>query len=101
MVSPAPLVAVYTTVPGGTMLVAVEPILMTLPPSGPNCAPASFVASSIPNTLVAKWREDSHAVAPGFPENFLTPPALDRTARRRKSFFGSPDIRLPPAGLDR
>src|SRR5258708_39226062 len=100
MVSTAPLVAVYTTVPGGTMLVGVEAILMMLPPSGPNCATASFVASSMPNTLVAKWRSQCAPVSAGAGEDLETPAVLAHQTSPRQDFVGSSHRGFRAAGCD-
>ncbi len=53
MPSTAPLVAVYTALPGGVMRETIDPMLMMLDPS-PKCLAAACVTSNNPSTLTLK-----------------------------------------------
>ena len=54
---------------GGGMLLTTEPMLMTLPPSGPKCVAASWVARIRPSTLVLNCRWNSSSVTSPSGEN--------------------------------
>ena len=72
----------------GRARLTTEPMLITLPPSGPKCLTASCVASIMPSTLVLNSRWNSSSVTSSSGSELVDAGVVDQHVQRAEGLLG-------------